>query len=166
MTKIANGAAVSRAVSGSVLAPFCWAAEPIAMLADNDPALLVDLLKLSRVRMHLIALPLAHMETQLRPELGRLLLRGSIQEVLSRALNRGPPAGLGRRAGAHAAPRARKRKHYSEIVTIIGTRWAKRRRPTDKCAFPTRYSRGSSGLFGRCGRTTLLLTSCESVRIR
>ena len=56
MTKIANGAAVSRAVSGPALASFCWAAEPIAILVDHDPTLVTDLLRVRRVRMHLIAL--------------------------------------------------------------------------------------------------------------
>jgi hypothetical protein len=39
---------------------------------------------------------LAYMETELRPELGRFLLCGPAGEVVTRAIGRGPPAGLSR----------------------------------------------------------------------
>jgi hypothetical protein len=61
-----------------LLSPFKWAADSVASLADLDPAICVELCKIGRTRMHLVALVLAHLEVDPRPELGCLLLRGSL----------------------------------------------------------------------------------------
>jgi hypothetical protein len=118
MTRVVDAAAVSRTGSGPVLAPFCWAADPLALLADGDPALLLDLLKLGRVRMHLIALALAHMETKLKPELGPILLHGSAGEVIARSLGRGPPAGLSR-ALARMPFHALAKESYQRLIELF-----------------------------------------------
>ena len=47
--------------------------------------------------MHLIALALAHIEAELTPDLGPLLLRGSLRQILAEVLRRSPPAGRPRR---------------------------------------------------------------------
>jgi hypothetical protein len=44
---------------GFLLAPFGWAAEPLAAIVHAEPSLLPDLFTISRPRMHLIALALA-----------------------------------------------------------------------------------------------------------
>ena len=111
-------AAVFRAVSRPVLAPFCWAAEPIAMLADDDPFLVADLLRVSRVRMHVIALALAHMETELRVELREPLLCGSAGEIVTRAIGRRPPAGLSR-ALFHMPLQVLAKESYCRLIELL-----------------------------------------------
>jgi hypothetical protein len=117
MTRVFDPAVVSR-MSKPVLAPFCWAAEPIAILAEGDPALLVDLLKLSRVRVHLIALALAHMETELTPDLGPFLLCGPAGEVVTRAIGRSPPAGLSR-ALSHMPLQVLAKESYCRLIELL-----------------------------------------------
>ncbi len=117
MFKVFNGTAVSM-VAGPVLAPFCWAADSIAMLVDRDPTLVADLLRLRRVRMHLIALALAHLKTDPRPELGRFLLCGRAGEVVTSAIGRGPPAGLSR-ALAHMPSCVLERENYRHLIELL-----------------------------------------------
>jgi hypothetical protein len=118
MTSAFDAAAVLRARSEPLLEPLGWAAASMAMVADNDPNLLVDLLTLSCMRMHLIALALTHVETEAAPELGRLLLRGPVGEILSKTLGRGPPAGLGR-ALAHMPSYVLARESYRRLIELL-----------------------------------------------
>ena len=80
---------------GFLLTPLGWAAQSIAGFIAADPALLADLFRLDRARVHLIGLALAHAEAGAAPEFGRLFLRGSLREVLTRTLGR-CPAGMRR----------------------------------------------------------------------
>jgi hypothetical protein len=116
MTRVFDASA--SLTSKPVLAPFCWTAEPIAALADGQPTLLVDLLKVSRVRMHLAALALAHMEIELSPELGAFLLRGPAGVVVTRAIGRGPPAGLSR-ALSHLPPHVLSKGSYCRLIELL-----------------------------------------------
>ena len=59
---------------GFLLAPFGWAAEPLTAMVQAEPSLLADLFGISRPRMHLIALALAHLDTTVPPEIGPLLV--------------------------------------------------------------------------------------------
>jgi hypothetical protein len=109
------------AISGPavfLLTPFSWAAEPLAELADSDPRLFADLFRLNRLRIHIMALALAHMETELRPEIGRFLLRGLASEVVVRALGRGPPVGLSR-ALAHMPSYVLARESYRHLIELL-----------------------------------------------
>ena len=45
---------------GYLMAPFNWAAKPLTAILEADPSLYSALFTLSRPRMHLIALTLAH----------------------------------------------------------------------------------------------------------
>jgi hypothetical protein len=49
----------------------------VIVLLENEPVLLGDLIHLSRIRMHLIALALAHVDGELPQDIGRILFRGS-----------------------------------------------------------------------------------------
>lgn len=119
MTKFV-GTAVCHTSSRPMLAPFCWAAEPISRLVDQEPSLIFDLLTASRLRTHLIALALAHIEieTELTTEFAQVLLRGSISDVLSSALNQGPPAGLGR-ALVHMPPQVLAKESYRRLIELL-----------------------------------------------
>jgi hypothetical protein len=86
---------VSPRSPGFLLTPFGWAAEPLTILVDAEPRLLADLFAISRPRMHLIALALAHLDSAVPPDIGPLLLRGSVRQVLDRAVAQ-RPAGIKR----------------------------------------------------------------------
>jgi hypothetical protein len=71
MAHVASAASLKQATTrspGFLLSPFGWAAEPLAAMVNAEPALLADLFEMSRARMHLIALALAHLESPQPPE--------------------------------------------------------------------------------------------------
>ena len=78
-------------VPGYLITPFGWAAQPLAALIQADPELLTHVFELDRVRMHVIALALAHLNESLASDLATVLFRGSIHEVLHRIVGRSPP---------------------------------------------------------------------------
>jgi hypothetical protein len=78
-------------VPGYLLTPFGWAAQPLAELIQADPKLLTHVFELDRVRMHVIALALAHLDESPASDLATVLFRGSIHEVLLRVVGRSPP---------------------------------------------------------------------------
>ena len=49
-------------VPGYLVTPFGWAAQPLAAMIQADPELLTHVFELDRVRMHVIALALAHLD--------------------------------------------------------------------------------------------------------
>ncbi len=67
---------------GFLLTPFGWAAEPLAAMAAAEPSLLPDLFGISRPRMHLIALALAHLDRPVPSGVGCLLARGPAGKFL------------------------------------------------------------------------------------
>jgi hypothetical protein len=78
-------------VPGYLITPFGWAAQPLAALIQADPELLTHVFELDRVRMHVIALALAHLDINPAPHLAPVLFRASIHEVLHRVVGRSPP---------------------------------------------------------------------------
>ena len=84
-------AQVKPLVPGYLITPFGWAAQPLAELIQADPELLAHVFELDRVRMHIIALALAHLDECPASGLATVLFRGSIHEVLHRVVGRSPP---------------------------------------------------------------------------
>ena len=102
---------------GFLLAPFGWAAEPLPAMVQAEPSLLADLFAISRPRMHLIALALAHLETTVPPEIGALLVRGSVRQVLDRVLAQ-RPVGI-KRVLDHLPVEVLSRENYRRLVTLL-----------------------------------------------
>jgi hypothetical protein len=101
---------------GFLLTPFGWAAEPLAAMAAAEPSLLPDLFTISQARMHLIALALAHLDTQVPPDIG-LFARRSSRKVLDRVLGHAP-AGIER--ALHRLPVAvLNRQNYRRLVNLL-----------------------------------------------
>jgi hypothetical protein len=75
MTDAAETCAVAskrtRFPPGFLLAPFGWATEWLAAAVEAEPPLLAELYFLSRRRMHLIALALAHLDEPARAGMRR-----------------------------------------------------------------------------------------------
>ena len=63
---------------GYLVTPFGWAAQPLAELIQAGPELLTHVFELDRVRMHVIALALAHLDEGPASGLATVLFRGSI----------------------------------------------------------------------------------------
>jgi hypothetical protein len=105
---------------GFLLSPFGWAATPLAVIVSADPRLLVDLFGVSRERMHLIALALAHMEGPGSLETASLFIRDSTRGVLQRVLKR-CPIGI-KRVLKHLPPQVLRRQNYIALVALLDKR--------------------------------------------
>jgi hypothetical protein len=78
---------------------------------------LVDLFGVTRERMHLIALALAHVEPPSSFETASLLVRGSTRAVLQAVLGRWP-VGI-KRALKHLPPQVVQRQNYHRLVDLL-----------------------------------------------
>jgi hypothetical protein len=106
-----------RCTPGFLLTPFGWASEPLAAMVDAEPKLLRDLFELARPRMHLIALGLAFLDPAVTPEIGALLTRGSVRQVLDRVLGH-CPAGI-KRVLARLPGEVLQRQNYQRLVHLL-----------------------------------------------
>jgi hypothetical protein len=106
-----------RGSPGFLLSPFGWAAVPLALIVSADPSLLVDLFGVTRERMHLIALALAHMEGLGSLEAASLLIRDSTRAVLQRVLRR-CPIGI-KRVLKHLPPQVLRQQNYIALVDLL-----------------------------------------------
>jgi hypothetical protein len=102
---------------GFLLAPFGWAAEPLAAMLHAEPRLLPDLFAISRPRMHLIALTLAHLDRPVPSEIGCLLARAPARQVLGQVLG-ACPAGI-KRALDHLPRAVLQRQNYRRLVHLL-----------------------------------------------
>jgi hypothetical protein len=68
--------------------------------------------------MHVVALVLAHLKVEPTPELGRLLLCGSIRQVIAETLGRDLPAGLGR-AVARMPAKVLAQENYRRLIALL-----------------------------------------------
>jgi hypothetical protein len=107
-----------RAPPGFLLAPFRWAAEPVSKLTDLDPTVCVDLCKIGRTRMHVIALALAHSKGPSTTDLARLLVCGSFRQIITETLGRDFPAGLSR-AVAHMPANVLAKENYRRLIDLL-----------------------------------------------
>src|SRR5271166_6141031 len=102
---------------GFLLAPFGWAAEPLAAIVHAEPSLVADLFGISRPRMHLIALALAHLDRPVPSGVGCLLARGPARQVLGRVLG-ASPAGI-KRALDHLPEEVLQRQNYRRLLHLL-----------------------------------------------
>jgi hypothetical protein len=102
---------------GFLLAPFGWAAEPVAAMIRADRSLFADLFAIDRSRMHLIALAVAHLNLPAPPEIGPLLLRASARQVLNQVLGQ-LPVGI-RRVLSHLPDAVLSRESYQRLVDLL-----------------------------------------------
>jgi hypothetical protein len=102
---------------GFLLAPFGWAAGPVAAMMRADRSLFADLFAIDRSRMHLIALAVAHLSLPVPPEIGSLLVRASTRQVLNQVLGR-PPVGI-RRVLRHLPEAVLIRENYQRLVDLL-----------------------------------------------
>jgi hypothetical protein len=120
MTQVTNESwtkIVPQRPPGYLMAPFGWAAKPLAAMLEADSSLYPALVTSGRQRMHLIALGLAHWPGELDAQLAGLLIGGVPDAVLCAILGR-PLAGLKRalkRLPAGVLPQA----SYRHLVELL-----------------------------------------------
>jgi hypothetical protein len=107
----------SQLFPGYLLTPLGWAATPLALVVSAYPTLLADLFGMSRQRMHLIALALAHLEASSSPDIASLLIRGSSPQVLQRVLGR-CPTGV-KRALKHLPTQVLRQQNYRLLIQLL-----------------------------------------------
>lgn len=105
------------ALPGFLFAPFGWAIDWLAAAVEAEPPLLAEIYPLSRRRMHLIALALAHLDPGVDQRISHLLLRGSEHEILERFLGR-KPNGL-KRALNNLQPHVLSPDGYRRLVDLL-----------------------------------------------
>jgi len=99
------------------MAPFGWAAKPLAAMLEADPSLHSALFTLSRRRMHLIALALAHWPGRMDASFAQLVMGGPLAAVLDAVLGR-RPAGL-KRALGHLPVGVLPRPSYRQLIELL-----------------------------------------------
>jgi hypothetical protein len=82
-----------------------------------DPALLPHIFQLDRPRMHVIALALALLDSEAAPEVGPVLLRGSVSQIVDGILGR-PVLGL-RRALNRLPFAVLQAENYRRLVGLL-----------------------------------------------
>jgi hypothetical protein len=102
---------------GCLMAPFSWAAKPLASMFDADPSLYSALFTLGRPRMHLIALALTHWAGEIDAQFARLLILGPPLSILDGVLGR-HPAGL-KRALSHLPIGVLPRASYRQLIELL-----------------------------------------------
>jgi hypothetical protein len=103
---------------GYLMMPFGWAAKPLAVILEADRSLYSALFTLSRHRMHLIALALAHWPGEIEASFARLLMLGAPGMVVDAVLGR-RPAGL-KRAFSRLPVRVLPQASYRQLVILFG----------------------------------------------
>ena len=117
MTQVVNESSAPQRSPGYLMAPFRWAAQPLAALLEADRSLYPALFTLTRSRMHLIALTLAHWGGEMDAPFARLVMLGAPTAVLDAALGR-RPAGL-RRALGHLPVGVLPRASYHHLIALL-----------------------------------------------
>jgi hypothetical protein len=107
----------SQLFPGHLLTPLGWAATPLALVASAYPTLLADLFGMTKERMHLIALALAHLEAPVSSDIASLLICGSSPQVLQHVLGR-CPAGI-KRALKHLPTQVLRQQNYRLLIQLL-----------------------------------------------
>jgi hypothetical protein len=102
---------------GYLMVPFGWVAKPLGATLEGDPSLYPALFTLSRRRMHLMALALAHWRGEIDASFARLIVSGTPAAVLDAVLGH-RLKGL-KRALGHLPVVVLPRKSYLQLVELL-----------------------------------------------
>jgi hypothetical protein len=117
MDQICPHVALMPRLPGFLLSPLGWASEPIAAMAQAEPRFLAHLFEMSRTRMHLLALALAHLDSSPPRQFAEFLARESLGNILRQVLG-DQPIGI-KRALAHLPDRVLSAKGYQRLVQLL-----------------------------------------------
>src|SRR5437763_668559 len=111
----------SQLFPGYLLTPLGWAATPLTLIVRAYPALLADLFGMTKERMHLIALALAHLEAPVSSDIASLrfasLLCGSPRQVLQLVLGRCPRGA--KRTLKHLPTQVLRQQNYRLLIQLL-----------------------------------------------
>jgi len=117
MDQICPHVALMPRLPGFLLSPFGWASEPVAAMAQAEPRFLAHLFEMSRARMHLLALALAHLESSPPRQFAEFLARESLGNILRQVLG-DQPIGI-KRALAQLPDKVLSAKGYRRLVQLL-----------------------------------------------
>jgi hypothetical protein len=117
ITSESSDRALPQLSPGYLMAPFGWAAKPLAALLEADRSLYPALFILSRQRMHLIAFALAHCSGETDAAFARLIIAGAPRAVVDAVLGH-RPAGLSR-ALAHLPVGVLPQASYRHLIELL-----------------------------------------------
>jgi hypothetical protein len=103
---------------GHLLESFGWAAGAVTEIVTTQPHLLVDLLAIDCQRMHIIAMTLANLESEVTAELAELLMRGSVRTVTEH-ISTLDPIIVERVLGRRFPSSVLERTSYQRLVTLL-----------------------------------------------
>lgn len=102
---------------GFLFEPLGWVMNWLKEAVQSEPDLLADIYSLTRQRVHLIGLALAHLDSIAQHEMAHLLLRGRARDILDGALGR-RPRGL-KRALNNLLPEVLSPEGYRRLVELL-----------------------------------------------
>ena len=102
---------------GFLLEPLGWAQARLATAIEREPSLVELLFELDQSRMHLIALALAHIASDVMPDLALILLHGSKKTILNLSVGH-RPVGIDR-VSSHLPPKVLTAESYRKLTDLL-----------------------------------------------
>src|SRR5664280_355705 len=102
---------------GFLLEPLGWIQDRLSQAIAAEPTLIEHLFDLDAARMHLVALALAHLASDVTSDLALMLLQGSRKTILDLSLGI-HPTGLDRALG-HLPPKVLAAESYRNLIDLL-----------------------------------------------
>src|SRR5476651_644142 len=102
---------------GFLLAPLGWVQDRLAKAFETEPTLVELLFELDQSRMHLTALALAHLSSEVTPDLVLILLQGSRKTILNLSVGH-RPVGIDR-VLSHLPPKVLTAESYRNLTDLL-----------------------------------------------
>jgi hypothetical protein len=102
---------------GFLLEPLGWVQARLSKAIEAEPTLVDHLFNLDAVRMHLMALALAHLASNVTPDLALILLQGSRKTVLNLSVDH-RPVGIDR-VLSHLPPKVLTAESYRNLTDLL-----------------------------------------------
>lgn len=119
MTKAVPDASVAKARKrGVLLEPLGWVHDRLSTALRIQPSLFEYLFEAGHARIHLVALVLAHLETDVTPAIALMLLKGHKRQVLNLGLFCNQPFGIDR-ALAHLQQKVMAPDTYRRLISLL-----------------------------------------------
>ncbi len=103
---------------GFLLEPLGWVPARLSKAIEIEPCLIELLFDLDPARMHLMALALAHLASDVPPDLALMLLKGVRKPILNLSLGHHRPFGIDR-ALHHLPPKVLSAETYRKLVDLL-----------------------------------------------
>ena len=102
---------------GFLLEPLGWVQDRLAKAFEAEPTLVELLFELDQSRMHVTALALAHLSSEVTPDLAVILLQGSRKTILNLSVGH-RPVGIDR-VLSHLPPKVLTAESYRKLTDLL-----------------------------------------------